>query len=152
MKAVTRIALVAVTTSLAACAGGTAEPAGSPSPSSPLTRMVPESTAAPSPSDAPASSVTAPETHLEAIRADLDGRGVAGNQALVTEAQQVTWSDGSLGCGEPGVSYTQAQIEGWRIVVVVDGTSYDYRFGKDATPTLCERPTVPSVSMSNPNS
>ena len=97
MKAVTRIALVAVTTSLAACAGGTAEPAGSPSPSSPLTRMVPESTAAPSPSDAPASSVTAPETHLEAIRADLDGRGVAGNQALVTEAQQVTWSDGSLG-------------------------------------------------------
>ncbi|MDO5066608.1 MAG: hypothetical protein Q4D96_04950 [Propionibacteriaceae bacterium] len=151
MKAVTRIALVALTASLAACSGGTAEPADSPSPSSPLTRMVPASTPAPTSDESEdIAPVTVPETHLAAIRADLEQRGVAGDKAQVAEARRVTWNNGALGCGEPGATYTQAQVEGWHVIVSVDGQSYDYRFGKDATPTLCERPSIPQPS--NPNS
>lgn len=109
--------------------------------------MVPESTAAPTPGETPASN--APDAHLEAIRADLDGRGVDSSDVTVTSARQVTWPDGSLGCGEPGVNYTQAQIEGWHIVVTVGDQTYDYRFGKDTVPTLCERPSIPSDSSTN---
>lgn len=150
MRAATRVTLIAVAASLAACGGGNnAEPAATPSPSSEATSSSIASTAerAPSPSVSPAEEGdTAPETHLAAIRTDLDSRGVDGARASVTQARSVTWQDGSLGCGEPGATYTQALIPGWQIIVEVDGTSYDYRFGRDTTPHLCELPTVPQVS------
>lgn len=73
-----------------------------------------------------------------AIEADLAQRGVTGEPTLVT-AERVTWSDGALGCPKPGQAYTQALIDGTRVVVTVDGTPYDYRFGDGDTPVLCER-------------
>lgn len=152
MKAVTRLALVAAVASLAACSGGTAEPAATPSPSSPLTQLIPESTAASTPADdSTALTPNAPTEHLDAIRADLTNRGVDNSELTVTHARQVTWQDGSLGCGEPGATYTQAQVEGWQIVVNAAGQSYDYRFGGNTTPMLCERPTVISESPTSNN-
>lgn len=152
MRAATRFALLAVAASLAACGGGTAEPAATPSPSSHATGPSPASTAehAPSPSPSPADEGTeAPQAHLEAIHADLDSRGIDGSRATVTQARSVTWQNGSLGCGEPGATYTQAQVPGWQVIVEVDGTSYDYRFGRDTTPILCERPSLPQISHSD---
>ena len=32
-------------------------------------------------------------------------------------AEVVTWTDGALGCPQPGLVYTQALVPGWRIVV-----------------------------------
>ena len=39
----------------------------------------------------------------------------------------------------PGVSYTQAIVDGVQVIVTVDGTTYDYRFGSTDSPKLCER-------------
>ena len=44
---------------------------------------------------------------LERIRADAAERvGVAPDQVKVLSVESVTWSDGSLGCPEPGMMYT----------------------------------------------
>jgi hypothetical protein len=39
------------------------------------------------------------------------------------------WNDGSLGCPQPGQMYTQAVVEGFRIVVETAAGSLDYRSG-----------------------
>jgi hypothetical protein len=41
---------------------------------------------------------------------------VAESAVVLAQAEQVTWSDGALGCPEPGRMYTQALVSGYRIV------------------------------------
>lgn len=72
------------------------------------------------------------------IRADLAKRGITA-EFTVTSATAVTWPDGSWGCPEPGMVYTQALVAGVRAIVNVAGTSYDYRFGPGPIPRLCEQ-------------
>ena len=78
-----------------------------------------------------------PADRWTAIEDDLAARGVTGTPELVS-AEQVTFTDGSLGCAEPGQSYTQALVDGMRVVVSVDGTTYDYRLGEGVL-KLCTR-------------
>ena len=52
--------------------------------------------------------------------------------------EAVTWNDGSLGCAKPGEMYTQALVDGFRVVVEVNGREYDYRVPRDGEPRLCE--------------
>lgn len=82
--------------------------------------------------------VAVPAARWDAIVADLAERGVTGTPELVS-AHAVTWNNGALGCPSPGVSYTQAIVDGMRVVVEVDGTTYDYRFGTTDSPKLCTR-------------
>ncbi len=79
-----------------------------------------------------------PTARWDAIVADLADRGIAGDPTLVS-AESVTWQNGALGCPSPGMSYTQALIDGMRVIVRVDATTYDYRFGTDDRPKLCPR-------------
>jgi len=72
----------------------------------------------------------------QAILDDLAGRGVTGTPEVIS-VEAVTWPDSSLGCPSPGVSYTQALVDGVRVVVTVDGQQYDYRFGSGDQPKLC---------------
>lgn len=59
---------------------------------------------------------------LEGIVADAAERtGVTPDEVEVTTAESVTWSDGSLGCPEPGMMYTQAQVNGYWIVIEAAG-------------------------------
>ena len=127
-----------LTVTLAACAADTpAEPRDPGTEKSPT--GLPIATA---PTEMPSASATdtvdPPETHMEAIRADLDGRGVSGSDATLVEAYRKTWESGALGCPLPGASYTQALVEGWQVVVKVGDKTYDYRFGSSSSPTLCE--------------
>jgi hypothetical protein len=55
----------------------------------------------------------------------------------IVAAEAVTWSDGSLGCPEPGVLYTQALVSGYRIVVEVAGRQLEYHAGIQGPPKLC---------------
>lgn len=81
---------------------------------------------------------TAPAPEAKA-RADLARRLAVEESSIETvSTQQVTWSDGSLGCPEPGEFYTQALAEGIRIVLEHDGRFYDYHAGPDGEPFLCE--------------
>lgn len=80
-------------------------------------------------------------TAVEQATADLVKRlGVQAAAVKVVTAEEVTWSDGSLGCPEPGMRYTQALINGMRIILEADGKRYEYHSGGPRTPFLCEDP------------
>ena len=132
-----RLATLAALLLLSACTATTPAQSGSPEPSNPASRF---QTTEPLPSAGAPSGVptTLSDVRLAAIRADMTKRGVASDQVRVVSAQSVTFNDGSLGCPAPGVQYTQAQVEGTRVVVQASGTQYDYRFGTSDTPHLCQ--------------
>lgn len=105
----------------------TAMPSSWPSGRPPL------QTTSPLPTGAPAE--ISPE-RWQAIVDHLAGQGVTGTPELVS-AEAVTWPDSSLGCPSPGVSYTQALVDGMRVIVSVAGTRYDFRFGAGTDLKLC---------------
>lgn len=76
---------------------------------------------------------------VEQSRADLAVRlDVEESSIGVTSVGAVTWSDGSLGCPQPGMMYTQALVDGNRVVLEHDDRFYDYHAGADDEPFLCE--------------
>ena len=98
--------------------------------------------AAPTLSGAPSSSTDAPEGLPEAVWAailvDLERRTGGPADPEVVSAEAVTWNDGSLGCPEAGISYTQALVDGFQVVLELDGERYDYRVGSGTSIKLCE--------------
>lgn len=55
----------------------------------------------------------------------------------VASAERVTWLDGSLGCPEPDMMYTQALVPGYRIRIEAGGETLDYHAGTRGAPLLC---------------
>ncbi len=71
-------------------------------------------------------------------RVDLADRlGVEPEDLEVVTAETVTWPDGSLGCPEPGMSYTQALVDGSKVVLQHEDRVYVYHAGSDDQPFLC---------------
>lgn len=121
---------------LSACAtGGTMS---GPTPAASTSSRPPFQTSTPGAIAPTGTPTQVPDARWDAIVADLSTRGVSGTPELVS-AEAVTFTDGSLGCATPGQSYTQAMIDGMRVVVTAGGQSYDYRFGAGDAPTLCTR-------------
>ena len=83
-----------------------------------------------------------PEAVMQAIQQQLaiDVPGVDLAAATVVTAEAVEWSDGSLGCPERGMMYTQAITPGYHVVISVDGTEYDYRATDAGQVRLCQAP------------
>jgi hypothetical protein len=50
----------------------------------------------------------------------------------------VTFSDGSLDCPEPGMSYTQALVDGYQVEIEAGDETLDYRVGAGGSFRLCE--------------
>ncbi len=63
--------------------------------------------------------------------------GIEAAELRVTTAETVTWSDGSLGCPQPGMLYTQALVPGYRIRIDAAGDTLDYHAGQRGAPRLC---------------
>ena len=130
------VVLVVLGLALSGCADD-----GRPAPTE--ESAVDESTPTPSPEVAPSS--PPPGADSPAVRqsvADLAASlGVDEADVEVVAVEEVTWSDGSRGCARPGVMYTQALIDGSRITLRVDGTTYEYHAGGSGPPALCEQPT-----------
>jgi hypothetical protein len=57
----------------------------------------------------------------------------------VLSAGSVTWSDGSLGCPEPGKAYTQALVPGYRIRIQAGAEILDYHAGRLGQLVLCPK-------------
>jgi hypothetical protein len=55
----------------------------------------------------------------------------------VVSAAAVTWSDGSAGCPEPGMMYTQALVPGYRIVLQAGEQVLNYHAGRTGVPKYC---------------
>lgn len=127
-----RTAVVCLVTVLLACGGG--EPVDTV-----LGDPVPDSL--PPASPPPASD---PEFEIVAqAQADLSDRiGVPADEITVVGVESVTWNDGSLGCPEPGMMYTQALVDGRRIVLESGDTEYRYHSNMEGPPFLCDRPEV----------
>lgn len=66
----------------------------------------------------------------------------------VTSAISVTWPDGSLGCPQPGMVYTQALVPGYRILVRAGDRDLQYHASRSGHFVLCPagRGTDPVVS------
>ncbi len=57
----------------------------------------------------------------------------------LVEASEVTWPDGSLGCPQPGMLYTQVTVDGLRLRFSVGGRIYSYHSGGGRPPFWCEK-------------
>ena len=58
-------------------------------------------------------------------------------QLVIVRAESVVWNDGSLGCPEPGILYTQALVNGYWVVIDAAGQKYDFRVGSGGSFRLC---------------
>ena len=75
---------------------------------------------------------------------DLAARlGVGVDEVGLLDARHVTWRDGSIGCPEPALAYTQAEVPGALIVLRVADSSYRYHAAEDAPFFYCGNPQAP---------
>jgi hypothetical protein len=63
--------------------------------------------------------------------------GVAPSAIEVVRAEEVDWPDGSLGCPQPDMRYTQALVNGSFIQLRVQDQLYNYHSGGGRSPFLC---------------
>jgi len=76
--------------------------------------------------------------HIQAALADATHRtGIDADVLKVVSAERVIWLDGSLGCPEPEVMYTQALVPGYHIRIEAGGETLDYHGGMQGAPLLC---------------
>ena len=91
-------------------------------------------------SDIPANAVQLAASILAPAIADLAARtGTAENRIIVRRAMPVVWNDGSVGCPEPGMAYTQAVVPGYWALLEHDGRYYSYHAASGSGFRLCER-------------
>ncbi len=136
MSATRASALAVVVLLLAACGG---EPSG-PAEETPSSHELP--TAAPT-TPSPSDSAVERTPQVEAAVADLAAHlGIDPADVTVVSHEDVTWPDGSLGCPRPGMSYTQAQVPGTRLVLAADGREFSYHAGRSGDLARCESPRL----------
>jgi hypothetical protein len=138
------LALVLAILTAACAAGSGASPVetGTPDASRP-TRSAPDLSTVP-PSDAPVIGEV-PADILADLVADAAERTATEPDAVeVVQAEAVTWNDGSLGCPEPGMSYTQALVDGYQVILRAGGDELDYRVGGEGGFRICEGGGRPS--------
>jgi len=79
------------------------------------------------PPGSPVATADIPKSVRRAVVADAARRfKVAESAVVLTRAEQVTWGDGSLGCPELGMSYTQNLVPGYVIVAKTDAGELTY--------------------------
>ncbi|NGX17429.1 hypothetical protein [Wenzhouxiangella sp. XN24] len=72
-----------------------------------------------------------PESLLAQVLADAAKRtGLAQASLEVADSRRVTWNDGSLGCPQPGMNYTQALVPGWHVLIAAGEATLDYRLAE----------------------
>ena len=82
--------------------------------------------------------VLPPERLLASVRADASKRtGMPTEYLVVTNAWRRTWNDGSLGCPQPGMGYTQALVPGWQVIVAAGERSLDYHLSDRGAFIVC---------------
>ena len=81
---------------------------------------------------------------LDPILDDAAARlGAARTAVEVVTAESRIWPDGSLGCPQAGMAYTQIVTDGYRVVVRAGARTLDYRGTAPGRFRLCEA-VVPS--------
>lgn len=66
---------------------------------------------------------------------------VPSEEVEVISVEEVTWRDGSLGCAREGMAYTQAIVDGTRIILEADGAEHEYHAAAGKPAFRCVEPT-----------
>lgn len=80
----------------------------------------------------------------QAVADEAERRGVPVGEVTVAGYAEVTWRDGSIGCPQPGMMYTQALVPGHQLVLEVDGEYASYHAGRTGAFTYCADPVTPA--------
>jgi hypothetical protein len=73
---------------------------------------------------------------------------VLSDEIKVISTENVTWRDGSLGCPQKGMMYTQALVPGALIVLGSGDVEYEYHSGGGRDPFYCTKPQAPAPATS----
>lgn len=93
-----------------------------------------------------------PEDIINQLVSDAASRtGGAVSEMRIALARQVTWNDGSLGCPEAGVMYTQALVDGYQVVLIAGDETLDYRIDDSGGFRVCDRPAGSASDVSVPD-
>lgn len=94
------------------------------------------------PGPVPDAVVSRPE--VQAAIADFAEReGVEVEEVVAAGYADVTWPDGSLGCPQPGVMYTQALVPGHQLILQVGDTTASYHAAEGRPFAYCATPGMP---------
>jgi predicted small lipoprotein YifL len=125
--------LVLAVTAVTACGADGSEP-----PSAEQTTTV---STAPATTESETSMPTNDQDQLPIVAPAIDDLarrvGATPEDIEIVSAEEVTWPDGSLGCPEPGMSYTQSLVDGSKVVLRYDDRVFVYHAGGDNKPFLC---------------
>ena len=84
------------------------------------------------------------ENLVQMAKEDLARRvSISANQINLVEATEAEWSDSSLDCPQPGMSYLQVMTPGYRILLEANGTQYEYHSNRDAYVVYCDNANPP---------
>ena len=90
------------------------------------------------PAGASVPSASVPREVRRAVVADAARRfKVAESAVVLGQAEQVTWSDGSLGCPQRGQMYTQNLVAGYRIVAITSEGQMVYHTDSQGFAVTC---------------
>lgn len=79
---------------------------------------------------------------------DLASRlGIPVDQISISTVQAVTWPDGSLGCPQPGIAYTQVMTPGYLILLESSGSRYPYHSDTGTQFILCQEELAPLLPV-----
>ena len=90
------------------------------------------------------------QSFVRQAQQDLSRRlAVPADQIELVEVRDVVWPDKGLGCPQPGMAYTQVQVDGLLIRLRVGGHVYEYHSGGSRPPFLCEQPAGSAPGENN---
>lgn len=105
------------------------------------------------PADSMSSTLSKLDTVVAAALADASKRSNVPVAALKVEsAESVTWRDGSLGCPQLRMNYTQALVPGFRVRIRAGDSLFDYHASRGGTPQLCPPGRAQEPLSGNPKS
>jgi hypothetical protein len=99
------------------------------------------------PEGTPVNTACMPRAVRRAVVADAARRfQVDENAVVLASAEQVTWPDGSLGCPQPGFSYTQTRVPGFRVTASTAAGRMRYHTDSHGNVVTCALPVRPAQS------
>lgn len=86
------------------------------------------------------------QTLIDRIKQDLAGRlAIPVEDIDLLEMSEVEWSDSSLDCPQPDMSYLQVITPGYRIILQANDTPYEYHSNRDSYFVYCDGRVPPII-------
>jgi hypothetical protein len=96
--------------------------------------------------DKPVPPVSGLDILIEKAKQDLAQRQALQATAIsLVNSYEMLWPDASLGCPQPDMVYTQAQVPGYLITLKAGDKQFEYHTDKDQTVIYCENSGAPPV-------